>query len=902
MSVATNTRMIDRWFPVTAVDEACGTPTGSGLTEKAIFTWFASRPIAQARAAALTSLLPDDPALRPLIEVAVRRGDRDVMENLSERVVTTYGGKPPVVIDMFSGRGIIPLEAGRAGATAIGIDLSPVATLAGRLLADYPSRDWSTEPQLPFLPSGDDGGLDLRSGGSGRLVRDVDAILSEVDRRVVSRVQAFYPRNKHGVFPWGYLWVATLPCDACKRPFPLLGSLVLRLPNPKTNDPGQSLRVSIGSDRWWVEVVDGQPTQQPTYSSAAKADGKLRKGKSARCLFCSQVHPLDTVKAKCSDRQLRDELLVVADTDRAGKRFFRLPTQAELDSAASVDTAVDYGGPYSAVPDELISPGNVHTVMASGYGYRTFGELMIVRQARLFVETVRVIRDLHQELLEVGVSSAYARALTSFAASNLCRRLRRATRGAFIDLSRAGVRDVFTNEAKVNFSFDSFETGPGEGAGTWASVSESSVRALGKVVRERRGAPCRFQRASATALPYRDQSVDVIITDPPYYDMIEYADASDLFHVWLKRVLFDIEPDLFGPDAQQPDGLQDKNQEIIVRRVHEPNRVRHDTEFYETMLSRSFAEARRVLKSDGHLVVVFGHSDPEAWRRLLGALQTAGFIVTSAWPSRTESANTGVASIKVTVTIGCRVAPVNRSIGIASEVDREVVGAVMACVPQWDADGLALEDQLMASYGPAMEVYGRYARVINPDGSDADLDRYLAMARRAVRDAMRLRVDQLPLETFDAITRFAVFWLRAKGRAVVPKGEARFFAQSDELRLAELRDRILAESKAGFRLRLDDPGPVEPTSSVFEVVRAMAHAWEEGGTEAVAQVIGNAGRDASDQHIWAVVGDLASHLPASDETAKALAGVKRTSSTISTLVGNVQEVRDQGALFGEAED
>src|SRR5207244_5943857 len=50
-------------------------------------------------------------------------------------------------------------------------------------------------------------------------------------------------------------------------------------------------------------------------------------------------------------------------------------------------------------------------------------------------------------------------------------------------------------------------------------------------------------------------------------------------------------------------------------------------------------------------------------------------------------------------------------------------------VRQWDADGLALEDQLMASYGPAMEVYGHYSRVSNPDGSDGDLDRYLTGQR-----------------------------------------------------------------------------------------------------------------------------------------------------------------------------
>ena len=91
----TNTRMIDNWFPVAAVDEACRTPTGSGRIEKAIFTWFASRPIAQARAAALTSLLPDDPALRPLIEAAVRFGDPEVIGNLAERVLAAYSGKAP---------------------------------------------------------------------------------------------------------------------------------------------------------------------------------------------------------------------------------------------------------------------------------------------------------------------------------------------------------------------------------------------------------------------------------------------------------------------------------------------------------------------------------------------------------------------------------------------------------------------------------------------------------------------------------------------------------------------------------------------------------------------------------------------------------------------------------------
>ncbi|RSM36855.1 DNA methyltransferase, partial [Actinoplanes sp. ATCC 53533] len=328
------------------------------------------------------------------------------------------------------------------------------------------------------------------------------------------------------------------------------------------------------------------------------------------------------------------------------------------------------------------------------------------------------------------------------------------------------------------------------------------------------------------ALPYRDGSVDAIVTDPPYYDMIEYADVSDLMHVWLKRVLFDVEPDLFGPKAARTsDGLQNKNDEIIVRRVHEPGRVRHDKDFYEASLSKAFAECRRVLRPDGHLVVVFGHSDPDAWKRLLAALHDAGFVVTSSWPSRTESANTGVASIKVTVTIGCRVAPLDREPATAAQVDKEVTDAIKRSVKNWSREGLALGDQMMASYGPAMEVYGRYATVLQPDGSSASLERYLTLARRSVREATALRLDEIPIETFDSLTRFAVFWMRLYGRTVVPKGEARFLAQVDNLRMEEVRHGLLAESGAGFRLLLDPPTNVSPDSAEFDVARALAGAF-----------------------------------------------------------------------------
>jgi adenine-specific DNA methylase len=403
------------------------------------------------------------------------------------------------------------------------------------------------------------------------------------------------------------------------------------------------------------------------------------------------------------------------------------------------------------------------------------------------------------------------------------------------------------------------------------------------------------------ALPFRDCTVDAIVTDPPYYDMIEYADASDYFYVWLRRALLEAQPDLFAEPIGTTVGpsLQNKDDEIIVRRVYNGG-VRHDRAFYEESLSRAFTEARRVLRDDGHLVVVFGHSDPDAWRRLLGALHVAGFIVTSSWPSRTETANTGVASIKVTVTIGCRVAGHARPVATAVQVDREVVEAVKEAVRRWDHDGLALTDQLMAAYGPAMEVYGRYSQILQPNGSRAELDRYLTLARAAVRDATALKLDELPLETFDAPTRLAVFWQRLYGRTDVPKGEARFLAQADNLRIEDVRGSLLTENKSGFKLRLDAPAVTNARSSTFEVARAMAAAWDKGATEAAATVLVMADRQPNDAHLWAVVGEIVRKLPPSDPVAKALTAVQRNAGTIGTLsqrVSSTQQASDNQATL-----
>ena len=119
-------RMIERWFPCAEVSEQSARGWDRGFAEKSLFTWFASRPLAQAKAAVICSLLPwpDDPDEQERLKNLVRKAMTDydaANQELRDELAKHYpdGAK---LCDPFSGRAMIPLEAARLGVKAWGID------------------------------------------------------------------------------------------------------------------------------------------------------------------------------------------------------------------------------------------------------------------------------------------------------------------------------------------------------------------------------------------------------------------------------------------------------------------------------------------------------------------------------------------------------------------------------------------------------------------------------------------------------------------------------------------------------------------------------------------------------------------------------------------------------------
>ncbi len=544
------------------------------------------------------------------------------------------------------------------------------------------------------------------------------------------------------------------------------------------------------------------------------------------------------------------------------------------------------------MPDEAIPESNGATIRPQLYGARTYGDLSNRRQTLSFVRLARVINDLGQELLGHGFSQDYAAALTGYASAVMIRKYKRATRGAALDpnkrpdSNRVMCGHIFVNEATVAFSYDYFETALGDGPGTWRSLTDDTVHILRKQLGRRKSIPARIARGSAMSLPFRQDTFEAVVTDPPYDAMVYYSDSSDLFYVWLKRSMQNVRPDLtFTTD---PRGVQEKNEELLVKE-HGVAAGEHRTrEYYDAGIARAFAQARGTLRPDGVVTIVFGHGEPEVWHRLLGAITRAGLVLTGSWPARTESGGQqGKANIVTTLTMSCRPAPAQRPTGRANAVEARVRNEVQSRIPLWDAAGLAPADQLMASAGPAMEAVGQYSEVLNHVGEPVDASHYLVVARKAVIDASSVPIENLPLDTFDARTRFALGWVRLYRRSIAAKSEARWQALAADLRMDELKG-ILSDADNGVRFApaAESKVVVGPTSSVIDVALAMAKAWP-GGLDEVAQVLAAAQRDEEDAYLWAALGYLSSLLPEADADAVAWNSLVRARRGIGNVARGV---------------
>jgi putative DNA methylase len=131
-----------------------------------------------------------------------------------------------------------------------------------------------------------------------------------------------------------------------------------------------------------------------------------------------------------------------------------------------------------------------------------------------------------------------------------------------------------------------------------------------------------FCRDSAHLPELPDQSVDLVITDPPYYDNVHYSELSNFFYAWLSRLS---DAPCFRSE------LVPHEREAVVNQGQGKGE-----DAYLRLLTDVFRECCRVLKDDGAMYFTFHHTNPRAWWTILTAVQQGGFRIVDFFPVQSE--------------------------------------------------------------------------------------------------------------------------------------------------------------------------------------------------------------------------------------------------------------------------
>jgi len=229
---------------------------------------------------------------------------------------------------------------------------------------------------------------------------------------------------------------------------------------------------------------------------------------------------------------------------------------------------------------------------------------------------------------------------------------------------------------------------------------------------------------------------DMVITDPPYSDNVNYAELADFFYVWLRLVLAKENP-AFAPDYTP------KEREIIKNRA----RGLSDEDFRRG-LQAVFELACSKISPDGLLVFTFHHSAGSAWESLLQALCDGGWEVEGIYPIHAESEVSlhlmdkgGAISydlIHVCRRRKERSAEETRSwAGIRQEVRRQARREIEVIeAGRYGSEPLAPSDVNIILIGKCLELYSRYyGLVVDHEGRTVRLLEAL--------ETIRMEVDQL---------------------------------------------------------------------------------------------------------------------------------------------------------------
>jgi len=855
MSEKYTPRLIEELLPLTEIGVESSKSISYGDIH-AIHTWFARRPLAACRAATFAALV-DAPAteedrdalmqliIKSLPHYAPQKAPQ-VFNAMRERILQTFDGRAPKVLDPFAGGGSLPLEAARLGCDAYAHDLNPNAVLTLLGTVDYPMRFAKT--RFPLPPSED--WFDTTDHDrQGNLVEAVAKWGEWVGKRAAEKLGEYYP-SAPGETVIAYFWAKTVRCTnpTCGGEIPLLAHRWLS--NRQRQEPVAYCLLPQPDRTIRVEILRGKAAREDKPDKGTMARG------SVQCPHCPQTIAPEQVKAQFMAGQDGRMMLAVAyKKDGEDGTLFRPATESDYAdfqraAAALKEAEANHDDPFfPLVPDEPL-PDQSRGNNLGRYGVNTWGKAHNLRQLFSLTFFVNAIGRVYREILKLGATKDMGQAITLYLAFALSRMTLRLSEASRWDNGGSKIQTA-TGGHRLPMLWDYVEGNPlSGGSGSWESTYQWALPSMTNIM-EAGQKPAHVAWGDATQLPYEGNAFDAVLTDPPYYDSVSYSDLSDMQYVWLHRALKDILPEHF------PTPLTPKKAEIIQENSRHKSSAAAQA-FFEERLSAAFIEIHRVLKPNGIALVMYAHTDTGAWETLVTALIRAGFQVTASWPVNTETRSRQVwlsaAVLQSTIFLICR-KRLGKPIGYLDEILPDMRQAVQQALARFWAAGIGGADFFISAIGPALSVYSRYDEVRYSSGQRVSVDNFLTLVRQAVVDfSLQQALQGVEIGEIDRETQFALLWRWTYGHKKVETGAALLLDKATGVELSALEKRgLLGREDNNRRMVLfgpeERPDVVEQTLNrlrsgkvpLIDAIHAAGILWRDNRREELYQLLAGQG-------------------------------------------------------------
>ena len=786
-------KLIEVDLPLGAISEvSIGEATGARGHPFTIHKYWARRTLASCRAVLFASLV-DDPGdcdgererLHELIErlASWRSGGDDATLDEARIEIArsiarsrgeefTGGGADalqyladhaPALHDPFSGGGIIPLEAHRLGLPVIATDLNPISVMINKALIELPGLFAGRPPVNPDSPRQGSRQQMATCAANGGLADDVRYYGAWVRQQVHERIKHLYPpvRTLDGreITPSAWLWVRAVPCPnpACGMPMPLLRSFQIYARNH-----GQ---------RWVMPVVDLKErslsfTVQETSRGVPDVRGIDARNERAYCITCQAAVSLDYVREQGRSGRMRSIMLAVVANGGSG-RVFLSPDEEQV-RAATCD--VPSGSPTGELPGQALG------FRVQAYGFRRWSQLFTNRQLVALTTLSEVLSNLPERVAQDGGDPDYARAILVYLACAFGKTVDNSSSFCRWRTGDGTVAGTLTRPV-LPMLWDFAEVNPfGNRMQNWMAQVESVARVIEGLPHPNNGGVA-YQKDAAAEVEYSQELI--VVTDPPYYDNIGYADLSDFFYAWLRPVLRPHFPEFLGTMSTP------KGPEIVANpRFEEPR------QHFTDLMGRTLEGIRARVDDRYPTCIFYAYKQRDTrrngvtstgWETMLTALVEAGFQVVGTWPIATDKSTRMRAlqsnALESSIVLVCRARPADAVVATRNEFEHALSAELPGALARMTGNGsqgggLTPVDLRQAAIGPGMSVYSRFRRVEKLNGDPVTVGDALHTINGQVTMYLLKQVTSL-----DDESRFCLEWLEAHPRGEGPYAEAENLAK-----------------------------------------------------------------------------------------------------------------------------